>query len=214
LLYLYPMYFHDELIDTIAQSSKIIPYLDMPLQHADDAMLKRMQRKVNREKTESLLASLRTAIPDLVMRTTFLVGFPGETERQFEELESFVREQRFERLGVFSYSREPGTPAADLPDQLPEEVKEERRERLMAVQQEAAFAWSHAQVGRARDVLIDLPAPDASNAWIGRTYADAPDIDGVVYVTGENIKPGDLVPCEIVQPHDYDLIAAAVGDPR
>jgi ribosomal protein S12 methylthiotransferase len=212
LMYFYPMYITDELIDTIAGSSRIVPYLDMPLQHINDRMLRRMQRRVNRQETEKLLAKLRTAIPDLVMRTTFITGFPGETDVEFEELVEFVCEQQFERLGVFTYSFEPDTPAARLPDHLPEEVKEERRGRLMAAQQEIAFAWNEAQVGRQLDVILDTAVPGERNAWVGRSYADAPDVDGVVYVSGEGLRPGAIVPCEIVARSDYDLVAAAVGD--
>ena len=214
VMYLYPMYFTDELIEVLAKSKRIVPYLDLPLQHINDVMLKRMQRRVTRSETETLLAKLRRAIPDLVLRTTFIVGFPGETEAQFEELVEFVRQQRFERLGVFTYSFEPDTPAARLPDHLPEEVKEERRERLMAVQQETAFAWNEAQLGRRLDVLIDRAVPGESRAWIGRSYADAPDVDGVVYVTGKKLKAGQIVPCEIVTAEGYDLVAAAVGKGR
>ncbi|WP_246117918.1 30S ribosomal protein S12 methylthiotransferase RimO [Adhaeretor mobilis] len=210
LMYLYPMYFTDDVIDAIANSKRIVPYLDMPLQHINDTMLKRMQRRVNRADTETLLKKLRERVPNLVMRTTFITGFPGETDEQFEELVEFVAEQRFERLGVFTYSYEPDTPAAKLPDHLPEEVKEERRERLMAVQQEIAFEWNAAQMGQQMEVIIDRAVPGEQGAWIGRSYADAPDVDGVVYVTGENLQPGQIVPCEVVASQEYDLIAVAV----
>jgi ribosomal protein S12 methylthiotransferase len=214
LMYFYPMYVEDSLIETIANSERIVPYLDMPLQHANDQMLKRMQRRVNRQQTESLLAKLRAQIPNLVMRTTFITGFPGETDRQFDELVDFVREQQFERLGVFTYSYEPDTPAAKLPDQLPEEVKDERRERLMAEQQGVAFAWNDAQIGKQLDVLIDSAVDGEPEAWIGRSYADAPDVDGVVYVTGVGLSPGVLVRCEVVARRDYDLIGVACDEPR
>jgi ribosomal protein S12 methylthiotransferase len=214
LMYFYPMYVTDTLIDTIAASKRIVPYLDMPLQHINDRMLRRMQRRVNRAETETLVAKLRERIPNLTMRTTFITGFPGETEAEFDELVDFVAEQRFERLGVFTYSFEPDTPAAKLPEHLPEEVKAERRERLMAVQQEVAFAWNDAQTGRRLDVLIDAAVPKEKNAWIGRSYADAPDVDGVVYVTGDGIKLGAIVPCEVVGSSGYDLVAAAVGPAR
>jgi ribosomal protein S12 methylthiotransferase len=214
LMYFYPMYVSDELIDMIAGAQRIVPYLDMPLQHINDHMLRRMQRRVNRRETEDLLARLRDRIPDLVMRTTFITGFPGETDAEFEELVEFVAEQRFERLGVFTYSFEPDTPAARLPDQLPEEIKEQRRNRLMAVQQNNAFAWNDAQIGRQFDVLIDAAVPGEKNAWVGRSYADAPDVDGVVYVTGERLSAGAIVPCEVVARSDYDLAAVAIGEPR
>ncbi len=190
LMYFYPMYVTDELIDVIARSKRIVPYIDMPLQHINDRMLRRMQRRVNREQTIELLGKLRVQIPNLVMRTTMITGFPGETAAEFEEVAEFIGEQKFERLGVFTYSFEPDTPAARLPDQLSEEVKNERRDRLMEVQQEVAFEWNDAQVGRKLEVLIDSAVPDEENAWIGRSYADAPDVDGVVYVTGEGLAPG------------------------
>jgi ribosomal protein S12 methylthiotransferase len=214
LMYFYPMHITGELIDTIAGSPRIVPYLDMPLQHINDRMLRRMQRRVNRHETEQLLVQLRSAIPHLVMRTTFITGFPGETDVEFEEVVEFVREQRFERLGVFTYSFEPDTPAARLPDHLPEEVKDQRRGRLMAAQQEIAFAWNDAQLGRRLDVILDSAVSGEKNAWVGRSYADAPDVDGVVYVSGERLRSGAIVPCEIVARSDYDLVAAAVGEPR
>jgi ribosomal protein S12 methylthiotransferase len=214
LMYLYPMYFGDDVIDAIARSKKIIPYLDLPLQHINDTMLRRMQRRVPRDATLALLVRLRERIEGLVMRTTFITGFPGETEEQFEELVNFVKTQRFERLGVFSYSFEPDTPAARLSDHLPAEVKEARRERLMTEQQEVAFAWNERQIGRQFEVLIDRDVPGEKHAWIGRSYADAPDVDGVVYVTGQNLQPGKLVLCEIVATSDYDLVGVAVGKPR
>ena len=148
------------------------------------------------------------------MRTTIITGFPGETDEQFEELIEFVREQKFERLGVFTYSYEPDTPAAKLPDQVPEEVMQERRNRLMAEQQKIAFAWNDAQIGRQLDILIDRQVPGEATAWIGRSYTDAPDVDGVTYVTGEGLSTGDLVKCEIVARNDYDLIAVAIEKPR
>lgn len=211
LMYLYPMYFDDRLIQHIAASSKIVPYLDMPLQHISDTMLKRMQRRVNRSETEDLLARLRATIPNLALRTTFITGFPGETDEQFEELVDFVQSQAFERVGVFTYSFEPDTPAARLEGHLDEVSKEERRQRLMEVQQRVAFDWNERQIGRTCEVLIDAPVAGERHAWIGRSYADAPDIDQVVYVTGKKIRPGQFVPCEIVASRDYDLIAAATG---
>jgi ribosomal protein S12 methylthiotransferase len=214
LMYFYPMYITDELVDVIAGSKRIVPYLDMPLQHINDRMLRRMQRRVNRSETEKLLDKLRTSIPKLVLRTTFITGFPSETDAEFEELVDFVADQKFERLGVFTYSFEPDTPAARLPDHLPEEVKNERRERLMAVQQEVAFEWNNAQIGRRLDVLVDSAVPEENNAWIGRSYANAPDVDGVVYVTGEALSTGAIVPCEVVATSNYDLVAVAVGRPR
>lgn len=214
LMYFYPMYVDDRLIDVIGRSEKIVPYVDMPLQHINDEMLRRMARRVTRGQTEALLEKLRRRIENLIVRTTFITGFPGETDAQFEQLVEFVGTQRFERLGVFTYSLEPDTPAANLPGHLPEEIKLQRRDRLMQVQQDIAFAWNDAQLGRRRDVILDQPLPGEQNVWIGRTYADAPDVDQLVYVTGTQLNEGQIVPCEIVAAQEYDLIAAPVGNPR
>lgn len=211
LMYLYPMYFFDELIDHIAASEKILPYLDLPLQHINDAMLRRMSRRVTREETQRLINRLRGTIDALTLRTTFIVGFPGETEEQFEELVEFVQATRFERLGVFPYSHESDTPAARLPDQIDEATKQSRVERLMQVQQEIAFEAGRRRIGTRIEVLIDRAVDEQPNAWVGRTAADAPDIDSEVYVTGENLETGKMVLCEVVGTHGYDLIAAAIG---
>ena len=210
LMYLYPMYLSDRLIETIADSRRIVPYLDMPLQHINDQMLRRMQRRVTRSETEALLIKLRARVPGLVLRTTMITGFPGETDEQFEELVAFVQEQKFERLGVFTYSVEPDTPAARLPERVPEEIQEARRDRLMVEQQRIAFAWNEAQIGENLDIRIDSRVPDEPNAWVGRSYADAPDVDSVVYVTGEGLEVGGIVKCEIVATRDYDLVGVRV----
>lgn len=211
ILYAYPIHFTDELIETLAAAKRIIPYLDMPLQHASDRVLKRMQRRVNRAQTEELLGRLRQAIPNLTMRTTFLVGFPGETEAEFQELVDFVRAQRFERAGVFPFSVEPGTPSMKLDGHLSEAVKLERRDRLMEVQQEVAFAWSQAQVGREIEVIVDGPDPEVPNHVLARGYADAPDIDGLVRVKGKKLHAGDLVHVKVTGADGYDLVARALG---
>ncbi len=215
VLYNYPQYVTDDLVATLAGSSKILPYLDMPLQHINDRMLKQMNRRHTRAETEAILGRLRSAIPDLVLRTTFLVGFPGETEQEFEELREFVASMRFERLGVFPYSFESDTPSAKLPGHVAEEVKAERRERIMATQQPIAFAFNRSLVGRTLDILIDGPGPesDAGPLWVGRSFADAPDVDGVAYVAGSNLEAGDLVACEILEADGYDLVARPVGRP-
>jgi ribosomal protein S12 methylthiotransferase len=208
LMYFYPMYIDDDLIDTIAQARRIVPYLDLPLQHINDTMLRRMSRRVDRTETENLLDRLRNRIPELVLRTTFITGFPGETDTQFGELVEFVRERKFERMGVFTYSFEPDTPAAGLPGHLPEKVKEARRNELMRVQCEVSREWTSAQIGKALDVIVDQPVAGERNAWIGRSYADAPDVDGVIWLSGKAIRAGDLVRSEVVAARDYDLIAA------
>jgi ribosomal protein S12 methylthiotransferase len=216
LMYFYPMYIDEPLVETIAGSKKILPYLDMPLQHINDTMLRRMARRVTRAQTEQLLQLLRSRIPDLTLRTTLITGFPGETDAQFEELLEFVQQQRFQRLGVFTYSLEPDTPAANLAEHVPEPVKQQRRERLMAAQQEVAFQWNQQQIGRRRSIILDAPVPGEKNVWIGRSPSDAPDVDAVVYVTGDRwpLQAGDIAPCEIVASKDYDLIAVAVGKSR
>lgn len=214
LMYAYPMYVTDELIESLAAGRKILPYLDLPLQHISDPQLRGMNRRVTRRETEQLLDRLRERIERLVLRTTMITGFPGETDEQFEELLQFVQQRRFERLGAFVYSREPGTPSDRMRGHVPAKVAEARRDRLLAAQQEIAFAWNQAQVGRRLDVLIDRDIPDQPNAFVGRSYADAPEIDGVIYVTGENLAPGQLVACEIVASQEYDLVGAAVEPPR
>lgn len=214
LMYLYPMYIDERLLGTIGASEKIVPYLDLPLQHINDTMLKRMQRRVRRAETEEILSAIRSAIPDVALRTTFITGFPGETDTQFDELVEFVEAQAFPRVGVFTYSFEPDTPAAKLEGHLPEEVKIARRERLMQAQQAVAFDWSEAQIGRTHDVVIDAPVEGETDVYTGRSYADAPDVDPIVYVTGAGIAVGDIVPCEIVAAQEYDLIGAVVGEPR
>jgi ribosomal protein S12 methylthiotransferase len=211
ILYCYPQFFTDELYDVLGHNQKIIPYLDMPLQHINDRMLKQMNRRHNRHETETIIARLRATIPDLVLRTTVIVGFPGETEAEFSELEEFVLATRFERLGAFTYSFEPDTPAAKLPGHLPDEVKEERKARVMSVQQPIAFAFNQSQVGRKLDVLIDGPAPDGKHMWLGRTYTDAPDVDGNTWVKGAHFKPGDLIECTIVGAHEHDFYAEPVS---
>ncbi len=204
LMYLYPINFSDDLISVIADSGNILPYLDMPLQHINSAVLKRMQRKVNSDQTRELVGKLRERIPNVVMRTTFITGFPGETDAQFEELKQFVKETRFERMGVFTYSLEPGTPSVKLEGHLPEAVKEARRDELMALQQEIAFEHADKMIGYELDILIDEDLGDG--VFVGRSYADAPEIDANVIVRGVDLEPGDLVAVEIMERQDYDLV--------
>jgi ribosomal protein S12 methylthiotransferase len=217
LMYFYPMYITDELIDVIAGARRIVPYIDMPLQHASDRMLKRMARRVNRSDTEKLLEKMRSRIDQLILRTTFITGFPGETEDDFQQLVNFVERWQFERLGVFTYSYEPDTPAARLPEHLEDAVKAERRERLMEVQQPIAFARNGAMVGEQFDFLIDSELEEQPGVWVARSFADAPDIDGVAYVTADEESPlaaGRMVRCEVVHAQDYDLVAVPVESPR
>ncbi|HZZ82463.1 MAG TPA: 30S ribosomal protein S12 methylthiotransferase RimO [Gemmataceae bacterium] len=214
VLYLYPIFFTDELIETIATSEKIIPYLDMPLQHINDRTLKRMQRRVRRAEIEELLGKLRKSIPNLTMRTTFIVGFPGETEAEFGELVDFVQSARFERCGVFTYSLEPGTPAVKLDGHLDDAVKEERRARLMETQQAIALAWSTAQIGKTMDVIVDGPDPEVPGHLQARGHADAPDIDCMVRLKAKGLQAGDIVSVKITAADDYDLVGRPVGTVR
>ena len=227
IMYAYPINFTDELVQVLAESTinplqqglkpshaKILPYLDLPLQHINDRCLKRMQRRVNRSTTEELLVRLRGAIPGLALRTTFIVGFPGETEQEFEELVAFVRQARFERAGVFPYSFEPDTPATRLDGHLPEEVKLQRRDRLMEAQQEVAFAWTAAQVGKEIQVIVDGADPELPGHLLARSHADAPDIDCLVRVKGKNLYAGDLVGVKVTAADGYDLAGRALGSGR
>jgi ribosomal protein S12 methylthiotransferase len=214
ILYAYPIHFTNELMETLAASSKILPYLDLPLQHINDRMLRRMQRRVNRQTTEDLLHDLRARIPGLAIRTTFIVGFPGETETEVDELAEFVRTARFERAGVFTYSFEPGTPSSRLEDHLPEEVKLERRNRLMEIQQNVAFRWGKEQVGKEMEVIVDGPDPEIPSHALARSYADAPDIDGLVRVKGKALHSGDIVRVKITGADGYDLAGRALAAGR
>jgi len=210
VLYTYPIHFTDEVIATLAGAKKIVPYLDLPLQHINDRVLKRMQRRVRRADIEELLGKLRSAIPGLVLRTTFIVGFPGETEEEFEELCAFVGGTRFERLGVFPYSFEPGTPATRLDGHLPEEVKQARRDRLMDLQQGQAFSWARDQLERELEVIVDGPDPEVPGHYLARSHADAPEIDCVVRLKGKKLAGGDLVRARVTGADGYDLIARAI----
>ena len=212
LMYFYPMYITDELLDVIAASDRILPYIDIPLQHIDDDVLRRMRRATTREKTEQLLDRLRARIPNLVLRTTLIAGFPGETEEQFERLLEFVRRRKFERLGAFSYSYEPTTPSGSMDGHLPEEVRRARRDQLLEAQQAVAFSWSKAQVGRRLEVILDAPVPGQAKAFVGRTYADAPEVDGAAYVSGAGLAAGQIVSCDVVSAKGYDLVCVAGGE--
>jgi ribosomal protein S12 methylthiotransferase len=212
LMYFYPMHIDDALIQRIASSRKVLPYLDIPLQHISDGVLKRMARRVTRSQTESLLDRLRSGIPRLVLRTTFITGFPGETQSDFDELRDFLQAQRFQRVGIFTYSREPDTPADRLTEHLDESVKEHRRNQLMALQQTISMEYNQSRGGKRLPVILDQPVENERNVWIARSQADAPDIDGLVYVTGEDrqLAAGQIVAVEVVSAQQYDLVAVAV----
>jgi ribosomal protein S12 methylthiotransferase len=210
ILYAYPGYVTDGLIEVMASSPQILSYLDMPLQHAHPAALRRMRRPANMDWVYRTLEKMKTALPDLALRTTFIVGYPGETEEEFQVLLDFVREIRFDRVGAFQFSFEPGTTSEPLGDPVPAEVKEERLDRLMTLQQGIALEKNQAQVGKTLDVLIDGRDRDIS---IGRSYRDAPEIDGLVIVEG-GAEPGEIIPVNITGAMAYDLTGqAAVRTP-
>ncbi len=204
--YCYPEEITEELIDVIAEEEKICHYLDLPIQHASDRILKRMGRRATQEGLRQIVGHLRERIPDITLRTTLISGFPGETQEDHEILMDFVNDMEFERLGVFAYSQEEDTPAASFPDQIPEEVKEARRDEVMELQQEIAFEKSEAMVGRVLEVLIEGKVAD-ENAYVGRTYMDAPGVDGLLFVnTQEELMTGDFVRVKVTGAAEYDLI--------
>lgn len=210
LLYCYPHNVTDRLVEVIATEKKVLPYMDIPLQHIDDAVLMTMQRRTTRAITEDLLGRLKRGVPDLVLRTTFIVGFPGETDSQFERLQEFVAEQKFDRVGVFTYSSEDGTRAARFDDDVPAEVKEERRNRLMAMQQEISADKLQALVGTEIDVLVEGRSDETDLLLQGRYSGQAPEVDGVTYINEGYAEPGTIVRAEVVQAGDYDLVARIV----
>ena len=210
--YCYPEEITDELIEAIRTEEKVCHYLDIPIQHASDNVLRRMGRRTNQAQLREMISKLRTAIPDIALRTTMIAGFPGETEEDHEEVMRFVDEMEFERLGVFAYSAEEDTPAATFPDQIDQEVKEERRDEIMELQQEIAFEKSESMVGRVLDVMIEGKVADEP-AYVGRTYMDAPGVDGYIFVnTGEAMMSGDFVRVKVTGSSDYDLIGEVYNE--
>ena len=206
ILYCYPEEIYDELIETIRDEKKICHYLDIPIQHASDRILKRMGRRTSKQELIDIVGKLRKEIPDIVLRTTLITGFPGETEEDHEELKEFVDEMEFDRLGVFTYSPEKNTPAAEMADQVPEEVKEERRDELMELQQEISYDRGQDRIGQELLVMIEGKVADES-AYIGRTYGDAPKVDGYIFVqTGELLMTGDFAKVRVTGALEYDLI--------
>ncbi len=210
LLYCYPEEIYDELIQVIKKEKKICHYLDLPIQHASDEILKRMGRKTSREQLEKIIWKLREEIPDITLRTTLITGFPGETKEQHEELMEFIDEMEFDRLGVFTFSPEEDTPAADMPDQIPEEVKEERRAELMELQQEIAFDQAEEMTGREVLVMVEGKVVD-EDAYVGRTYRDAPNVDGLIFIhTEEELMSGDFARVKVAGALEYDLIGELI----
>ncbi len=211
LLYCYPEEIGDDLIQVMKEEEKICHYLDLPIQHANDDILKRMGRRTTKAELTGLIRKLREEIPDIALRTTLITGFPGESETQHEELMAFVDEMEFDRLGVFTYSQEEGTPAAKMPDQISEEVKEERRDALMELQSEVSQDLSQDMVGKVMDVFIEGKVAD-EETYVGRTYRDAPDVDGLIFIdTLEELITGDFVKVKVTGASEYDLIGELIS---
>ena len=206
ILYCYPEEITDELIQVMKKEPKVCNYLDLPIQHASDAILKRMGRRTSKQELVDIIGKLRKEIPDICLRTTLITGFPGETQEQHEELMEFVDEMEFDRLGVFTYSPEEGTPAAEMPDQIDEELKEDRQAELMELQQEIAFDNAERIAGQEVLVMIEGKVAD-ENAYVGRTYRDAPNVDGLIFInTDEELISGDFARVKVTGALDYDLI--------
>ena len=206
ILYCYPEEITDELIQVIKEEPKICKYLDMPIQHSSDNILKRMGRRTSRQELVDIITKLRENIPDIALRTTLITGFPGETEEDVEDLLDFVDTMEFDRLGVFTYSPEEGTPAATMSEQIEEEVKENRRDRIMELQQEVSLDKSAAMVGKTVQVMIEGKIAD-DDAYVGRSYKDAPNVDGYVFVnTNAQLMSGQIVSVNITGAMEYDLI--------
>ena len=206
ILYCYPEEIDDELIRVMKEEPKICHYLDLPIQHADDAILKKMGRRTDREQITAIIGRLRAQIPDICIRTTLITGFPGETIEAHENLLAFVDEMEFDRLGVFPYSQEEDTPAALMPGQISEEVKEERRDQIMELQQEIAFDAALSMKGRIVDAMIEGRVAD-EDVYVARTYKDAPNVDGFLFInTKRELMTGDFVKCRITGANEYDLI--------
>lgn len=211
ILYCYPEEITDELVQVIKEEDKICNYLDLPIQHASDAILKRMGRRTSKKQLVQTIQKLRKEIPDIAIRTTLITGFPGETQEQHEELMAFVDEMEFDRLGVFTYSPEEDTPAAMMPEQLEEHVKEDRQAELMELQQEIAFECAENMIGREVLVMIEGKVAD-ENAYVGRTYKDAPNVDGLIFVeTNEELMSGDFAKVKVTGALEYDLIGEIIS---
>ncbi len=212
LLYAYPDGISDELLDLIASEEKICNYLDIPLQHIDDRILSMMNRRVSESDVRALVRKVRDRIPNVTLRTSFIVGFPGETDEEFARLLEFVREGHFERVGVFRYSREEGTAAAKLEDQIPERTKKARYQKLMRAQNRVSFRKNRALVGRVDPVLVEGFSEETDLLLRGRSIRQAPDVDGLVYITAGQADIGDIVPLRITDSSEYDLIGEIVSE--
>jgi ribosomal protein S12 methylthiotransferase len=208
LMYLYPTGIDHGLIETLSESEKVVHYFDIPLQHVNDEILKVMRRPDKKDKLQRLIEDLRLAMPDIVLRTTMIVGFPGETNRQFEEMLDFVKWARFEALGCFKFYPESGTAAAELPDQIPDELKQQRFDELMLTQQKIAFAGNKKRIGSNLTCLVDTVDPEGFGQ--GRYYGQAPDIDSVCIIKNCSAKPGQFIPTKVIGTQDYDLLVEQI----
>src|SRR3989338_1179080 len=211
LLYCYPAFLKDELINVIRDEEKICKYIDLPLQHSDDKILSKMMRQERGDKIRDLVNKIRKAIPDVAIRTVFIVGFPGEADTHFGHLVNFIKEMRFEHLGIFTYSPEEGTTAAEMSDQIPDEVKIERRDIIMKLQQKISSENNKRFVGMMRDVLVEDSVSDNEFLIKGRMQTQAPDIDGIVYIEEGDARVGDILPVKITRTMEYDFIGRAVN---
>lgn len=210
LLYAYPESISDDLLSEMAGNDKIVKYIDMPLQHIADTVLRRMGRRTTRKEIEDVISRIRRAHPDFVLRTTLITGFPGETEENYRELQDFVAAYAFERLGVFPYSREEGTPAARLPDQLPREIKERRAEGIMALQMDIHMSRNDRLVGKTIPVIVEQKTSDG---YAGRSWADAPDVDGTVFIqTRKELLPGTILSVSVTRAEGYDLVGVLASE--
>lgn len=211
LLYLYPDNFTDNLIQSIKNNNKIVKAIDIPLQHISDSILKRMNRRTSKKDILALISKLRYVIPDIIIRTTFIVGFPGETEENFNDLYEFIKEVKFDRLGVFTYSKEEGTPAYNFENHIDEEIKEDRRNKLMELQQNISYYLNNQKIGKIYEVLVEEMIE--VNLYSGRTYMDSPDIDGLVFINSQKeLKHGEYVNVQITDALEYDLIGDIVNE--
>ena len=209
VLYLYPDHFTDDLIEEFKNNDKLVNYVDMPLQHISDDVLKNMNRKTSKDHIIKTLNKLRKSVADIVIRTTFIVGFPGENQEDFDQLVDFIEDIKFDKLGVFEYSREEGTRAASLDEQIPDNIKEERKNEIMAIQSDISGEILSKNLGKTFEVLIEEKIDD--NNYVGRTYMDSPEIDGVTYVQSDKeLEIGDFVQVEIIDSLDYDLVGELI----
>ena len=210
-MYTHPASITDELIEHNSGGGKTVNYIDMPLQHIDDDILKRMGRRVTSSKVRKLIEKIRAKAPGVALRTSLMVGFPGETREKFAKLLSFVKEAEFDHLGVFTYSEEEGTPSAGMARKVSEELMKERRDQVMKAQNRISMKKNKARVGKTFSVLVDGPSKETDLLIEGRAYFQAPEIDGVVYIAEGEARPGSFVDVEITEAHPYDLVGRVVA---